>query len=122
MCVALNGFAGVPVKFMLQVWVMLFDTIFGKKKDAEDNIFTEKRYKDAEGKIYILKNLRHKNTTFIAPFLSLSLILPPYSQTWSEFTTIFATFAILAELEKLFTQSCLKFDKKRFHFVKSKLN
>ena len=74
MCVALNGFAGVPVKFMLQVWVMLFDTIFGKKKDAEDNIFTEKRYKDAEGKIYILKNVRLKNTTFIAPFLSLSLI------------------------------------------------
>jgi hypothetical protein len=29
---------------------MLFDTIFGKKKDAEDNVFTEKRYKDAEGK------------------------------------------------------------------------
>ena len=74
MCVALNGFAGVPVKFMLQVWVMLFDTIFGKKKDAEDNIFTEKRYKDAEGKISILKNVRHKITTFIAPFLSLSLI------------------------------------------------
>jgi hypothetical protein len=28
---------------------MLFDTIFGKKKEADD-VFTEKRYTDDEGK------------------------------------------------------------------------
>jgi hypothetical protein len=29
---------------------MLFDTFFGKNKEAEENSFTEKRYTDEEGK------------------------------------------------------------------------